>query len=518
MRQLDASLWLDELNTAWVVDGSLAELGPRARVGNQTRVYFWLPWVAVRLLGLSEFALRLPSLLAGVALIPSAAWIVWRWSGSLAAASVVALLVALDHHCVFYAQEARVYALLQLAALWHVFAVWNYAAALAGAPASAHGAGDSPQGRIASGQGGRGPNALARIVWRVAFVAGGAAMFSLHYTVALLVVAELVWLATVGLESLGRSRLRLLALDLTVLCVLCLPAVSQLIEIGGRRANWRQFISQQPLVALADWFSLGGCVVLPLVMWGAVAAVRRCTRARRLKGDEPPERTTPAAVMMLLVCWFLVPALIAWLLTVTDVARLFWPRYLMFVAVAPMLFAGVCVSRLPTRVWRGAAAVLIVSVAVAQQSGWRTSWREIVPRVTRDQDWRAAAARIAEHDPHDQRPVFVRSGLIEGDALRGRHAQLLEDLCRSPLLTLYSFKRADQRVVALPSTDAGRLDAANLRRLRAASGGWFVVNGRENLQAAFEQDLRASLADTPVSLTRHTLPGTVEVWETRILD
>src|SRR5437762_14037393 len=69
--QARESLWLDELHTAWCAGGSLADVAPRAMIGNQSPLFFWLEWLIVRLLGSSEWTLRLPSIVAGP-LLPGA--------------------------------------------------------------------------------------------------------------------------------------------------------------------------------------------------------------------------------------------------------------------------------------------------------------------------------------------------------------------------------------------------------------------------------------------------------------
>ena len=70
--QVGESLWLDELHTAWVVADGTQQLVPRAAIGNQSPVYFALVWPFTKLAGMSEFWLRLPSVLAGVALVVGA--------------------------------------------------------------------------------------------------------------------------------------------------------------------------------------------------------------------------------------------------------------------------------------------------------------------------------------------------------------------------------------------------------------------------------------------------------------
>ena len=70
-------------------------------------------WITVRLFGTSELAVRLPSLIAGVLLVPAMAWsgrvIYDRRTGWVAAA-----LACVAPFCVWYSQEARMYALFML--------------------------------------------------------------------------------------------------------------------------------------------------------------------------------------------------------------------------------------------------------------------------------------------------------------------------------------------------------------------------------------------------------------------
>jgi uncharacterized membrane protein len=74
-----------------------------------------LLWGTVRLFGTSEFAARLPSLIAGVALVPAMAWtgrlLYDRRTGWLAA-----VLAAIAPFAVWYSQEARMYSLFMLLA------------------------------------------------------------------------------------------------------------------------------------------------------------------------------------------------------------------------------------------------------------------------------------------------------------------------------------------------------------------------------------------------------------------
>lgn len=64
--------------------------------------------------GTSEFVLRLPSALAGIAMVPAMAWLASRWLGRSAAAPA-AWLTAGSPFLIWYSQECRNYAFLMLA-------------------------------------------------------------------------------------------------------------------------------------------------------------------------------------------------------------------------------------------------------------------------------------------------------------------------------------------------------------------------------------------------------------------
>jgi len=118
---LGESLWLDELHTSWVVAGPLSDVASRAADGNQGPVYFWLVWFMVRLLGDSEWVIRLPSLMSSIASLGTLAFLSRRYLNvGCSAALLVISLGAIDPHLVFYAREARPYAFVQWLAALHL--------------------------------------------------------------------------------------------------------------------------------------------------------------------------------------------------------------------------------------------------------------------------------------------------------------------------------------------------------------------------------------------------------------
>ena len=86
-------------------------------MGNYSPLYFWLVWLSTKCAGLNEWSVRLPSLLAGIALIPVMHFATARLLGSRLAGLTAAAIVAFDGALFgWYSQEARPYALVQLLA------------------------------------------------------------------------------------------------------------------------------------------------------------------------------------------------------------------------------------------------------------------------------------------------------------------------------------------------------------------------------------------------------------------
>ena len=111
------SFWYDEAFTpVHVLHASLwATLRSVAHTENSPPLWYVLEWLASRVLGNGEVALRLPSALAGIATVP-VAWAIGRELAGRRAAVLCAAIVAVNPLFVWYSQEARVYALFVLTA------------------------------------------------------------------------------------------------------------------------------------------------------------------------------------------------------------------------------------------------------------------------------------------------------------------------------------------------------------------------------------------------------------------
>jgi len=521
--QATESLWLDELHTSWVVADGLGPLAPRAAVGNYSPAYFGLVWAVTKCVGENELALRLPSILAGTALVVGAWLVAVRWTGSWPAGLLAALLVAVDRHCVFYAQEARPYALVQLIGMAHL-AVF---AELVEKP---------------------------RLAWRAAWIGTGLALFYLHYTAALLVAAEVVFYGLVrGMERLGwagvrssdaggagcgdglanasgyaggladasgydggladasgcegrptggsgRYRRTQFVADLAVLGLGLAPAVPHLREIAQRRQDWSAFVKPRAwwrIWEIADVFPLDLYLLWPLgilaLAWFWVWLFRRP------RGAAPPGTGSSLRAPVLLLCWFVIPLGIAWVATAQGSTPLFFRRYLMVAALAPILAAAWCCAACPSAFWRWVLAAAIVALSV-QRGGMVGQWRHDGRVIgDRNQDWRAAVRWVRERASADA-PVFVRSGLIEAERWHSSPDSLRREYCLLPVLGLYRLDHRRESLFPLPLRPAAVLPAEGRRQMLACGQAWCLVLGDERSVARFAQDLRSAWQRAGISV------------------
>jgi hypothetical protein len=442
--QIRESLWLDELHTAWTLSDGLARIAPRAMMGNQSPLYFYLPWASSRSLGMSELAVRLPSAIAGTALVAIVYGSVLVWVRCQSMALMAAALAAIDRNFLFYSMEARPYVLVQMAGVLQVLVFWQLV---------------------------HRPSATWRLIWAI----GTAILFYLHYTAVLLIAAEIGWYAIVAMGVGKRPAYRPceFALDLGLSVVFCLPASGHLIEIASRRENWAHFVPRQPLGAMLSMFPLGTYVLLPLAVVVALALIQR---------SGPQFATANFRLLALGIAWLLVPLGVAWVTTHTELARLFFRRYVMVSSVAPLLIAAWIGSLCPTPSARLVLAALVVAVSLVTVGPLPQLQRD--GRVVRhsEEDWRGAVRAVNTNAQYAHLPVFVRSGLIEADARLDadkHHGPEAPEYCLLPIRGIYRLDDPDRVAISLPTSDSGRLTADQWNRVARQGGAWLLLRGRE---------------------------------------
>lgn len=467
--QINESLWLDELHSAWVVSAGASEIAERAQIGNQSPMYFYLLWATTSLYGMSEWALRLPSFVAGVGLVAIAYGMAFQFTRSRIAAGACSLLAALDHNFLFYATEARPYACVQLLAASQLAIFWRLQAA----------------------------STTRR---RIAFVASSVVLFYLHYTAILLVAGEVIYLLTRSCCRHQRADVfeytfRRFAIDLLCIAAMTVPTVAHLSDIGARRIAWASFVNNTSLLLPVHWFSLVSYAIVPLGIYLVGVVVLRVRRKSRERGFAWQQA-------YLLACWLGVPLATVWLLTVTKVAPLYLGRYVVGAALATVLFAGLCVVAWESRRSRALAACLVIGYAV-YASGmieeFRHNRRLFGDRV---ENWRDAVDYVNDNRLGDS-PVFVRSGLLEADRLTTDDSELLRDYCVSPVNSIYRIDGLPNEILPLTTRAPGKLTNEDVKRIEASGTAWFIVNGTTATRDRCAEAVAASL-DTEIQVATYS--------------
>jgi hypothetical protein len=432
-RQASESLWLDELHTSWVVSGEWSDIAPRAQAGNQSPLYFYLVWAIVQAAGQSEWTLRLLSLTAGTMLIGGVAWLVRQWSGGTASALIAALILALQRDCIFFAQEARPYALVQLSALLHCIV---FVAVL------------------------QRPTARNRLL----FVGGAVWLFYLHYTAFLLLVAQGVFFAAVRGRSQARVAYTLCqaAMDAAWIALLLLPSASHVLSIAERRDNWEQFVEAwPPPAALQNALIIYG--ILPMA--AALAA-----HWMRCKGGNFTLRSLPG---MWTAVWFLLPILLAWLATLTRLAPLCMVRYLVASLVGAVTFAALCLALYRHRIYTVTLASILGLLTVAT-SGMVEQYQHDGRLIgDRNEQWDTATHWLNNRLREESAPVLLCAGLLE-DAELTDHAD--PDVVEYCLFALTGIYRVDaEHLVPLPTATPVTLSSVQREMLKRHGAAWLVI-------------------------------------------
>ena len=413
-----ASLWLDELHTAWVVCDGLFLIPERAALGNNHASYFYLPWVSTTLFGMHEWSLRLPSILAGTALVPLVHWVVMAWARSHTAALLAAGLVVIDPWSVVFSQESRVYALVQLVSLLQVYTLSK---------------------TICS----------ARRSHRLLLVLLSLVLFYLHFTTALLLLAECVFWLSLRLRDSAKQAYGggPFAVDAFLFVVGACPGLSLLTDVWSRRTQWELFVAVPTITDAVSLFPIEVYVLLPLFLAGVVAVCSKSTE--RVESGRP----AGGNLWLLVGIWFVVPVTLAVILSWCDVARLFHARYLIAVAVAPAVMAGLLCANYRRRA-RPYCAALILVVAIVNLGPVGQWWRDGDVIHHRREDWRAALKWLREEArPQAKTSLLFRSGLIEADDRARLADESFVDYCLFPLKGIYGIDDLNLKVVLLPTTN-----------------------------------------------------------------
>ena len=474
------SLWLDELHTAWAVDGELARVAGRAADGNQNPLFFWMAWACTQCFGDGRFSLRFISVVAGTAVACFAGWLTWRGSKSFTGLLLTGLIISLDWRFVFYATEARPYALMQLLGLLHA---GIFASLIGWLPRS-----ESRQSK---------PSLSDSSKWSLLTLLS-IALFYCHITSVWLFVAEAFGFLLMSKHLTARSVikdahpktafLKPLVLCVGAAAVGCLPGVLGLLRVFGRKANWSDISS--PARVLADikepllfWLALPLLIFLSGWVIGKLLPKNETQRPSVLHNNR---------LTVFVLLWALVPIAGVIAAHYFEIAPLALFRYTVIGTPAMAIFAGLMVGRTLNPVTKIVAIVLIAwSSFQNNQVTRQLVTRQTLP-VLRHEDWESPTFQITSSGDN-YRPVLLFANVIEDAEAASNLDPRFQDYLRFPAFKLHHSDGFGRQVFPCPTHDSPRLSEQTISVIRG--GGWLLIRGSDETVRSITNEIEQCVLD-----------------------
>ena len=479
-------LWLDELHTGWVVGGSFEQALTRSAQGNQAPLFFGLTWSAIQWLGANELSLRLVSLLAALLAMVIAARFVWKQTKSIVAATLTLILIAIDDSFIWYATEARPYALLHLASVVQATCFWP----------SLQRWRKISSDRTAVSNHWFGTLGLLLSSWLVVYT---------HYTGVFLLAAEFLFLLPL---LLGRYLTGNTSKEIIVTTVLftvgCIPLLLQMNQAFGKPSDWssvaklNQFQAEQAVNGIR-WF------VIPLVAVGISIAIVFLLKRRSPDAANQTDLWLNVWWVSWIAAWFLIPLLIITGLHLYGIP-IALSRYLSVGLIAGPIFAGglVGICSAQSR-WISIPLILLASVYAHWHGQIQLS--KTLPRLQlsyrvigsivgegqlpllRSENWQAPIEVVNKSPAKAKWPLFLFGAVIEdANALTDVDPEFQAYL-QFPVQSLYAVDDTERVVFAGPTIKQPHFDDRHLNEIIEQGGAWVLVRHRPQITQEIGSEL-----------------------------
>ena len=487
-------LWLDELHTGWTVGGSFEQMLTRSAQGNQAPLFFGLAWSVVQGLGTSELSLRLVSLLTGTVAMGMAARFVWLRTQSIAAAMVTLALIAVDETFIWYATEARPYAMLHLLSVvqascfWRLYERWQAAD-------------DDTQ------------ESIDRRLNIFGLLLSSWALIYTHYTGVFLLVTEAVFLSSVLLvrwltRGLVSGTVKQVLVTLILFAVGCLPLLLQMNQAFGSPSDWasvvspKQFQLEQTLNAIC-WFGIP--LVAVVISTAAIAVVRRNSG---LNGN--CDRWRNMGWLAWMAIWFLVPVVFLTGLHTWGGIPIALSRYLSVALIAGPIFVGGLIGNCNLQSRWIAIPLILIAIVFVHVCNFRLAnnsavlpYNRLVSSIVlsgklpllRTENWESPIDVINTSDDKAKWPLFLFGAVIEdGNALSNPDADF-QSYLQFPVRSCYHVDCDDRIVFAGPTLPKQHFDDRYLAEVIKQGGAWILVRHYTEITAEISNELKTLIHD-----------------------
>jgi 4-amino-4-deoxy-L-arabinose transferase-like glycosyltransferase len=342
LRPIFSSYWLDETATRWVIDGGWAETARRAFEYQQSPFYYLIAR-AMRVLGESEWIIRVPSLVAYAGSAILVHRLARRWFGDEVAR--LAVLVFAGSIAAFAASDARPYATA-------IFFTTAAAVAL-----------------VAWLDGGR---------WTagVIYVVASALCIWAHYLFGLALLAHVPYAFVRTREAAVPVRRWLLVAAWAMIGLLITPLISHLLALNARRGTL-------VIPATATTSDVFYAIATPILAVPIVVGCILVSRSTRVTVQPVAGRGSP---FHLLIPWAVLPPWILLAISALTEVKFLQSRYAFSAAPALAILGAWVVASLEPAAMRRIIAGLFAILAAAS----------FVTRFRGDEDWRGAMAVVAQ--------------------------------------------------------------------------------------------------------------------------
>ena len=382
----EPSLWLDEYGTSWAVaaDTYGGVVHRTLLAHNQSPFFYLLAKASTDLFGPGPAALRLPSILLGIALVAVAFFLAGRLFRDPDAPWIAALVFALSERLVWYSQNGRS---LALALLCGTLSFLFYAGIL------------------------RRDTTLGRVAW----VVSTAAAFYAHYLFGFVVVVQAVHLLwRRGREAASRRSV----VSALALALAAAPGAWQFFQVVGRRRQLDWVGAQgwdHPLRMLLDFLD-------PLVFCAVGLGVLFVRAGRAAAAPQESDEARPLRHVRLLACWLLLPWPVFALLPPLFDTHLLYPRYLALALPAALLTLAWLLLQAP-RGWPR-RTVVAVFVLTAFAFNLLPAFEEHGVFARRPREGWTESAQYLDLAARPDDLVLYTSGLVEADQVVGADPEL----------------------------------------------------------------------------------------------
>ena len=413
---LSSSLRLDETATYWIVrDGIRATVERAVEFQGESPAYYLIQRLATGLFGTSEAAMRLPSILAMVGV----GFLLYRLGNRLGGRDVgllAAILFVIREDMIFAAGDARPYALAILALVGATLALVRWV------------------------EDGRHRDAAI-------YVLLAATAMYIHYIAGLSLLAHFIYV----LWRRDRLSLMRFALGLLAVGLLMLPALPHLRSLYLRRDS----LEVPFAVTLPGLFT----VLVPALLVGTALLGFAIARF----WDRPTIGATGfTGAWPLVSAWWVLPALLLYMVSTFSATTLFEPRFFFFSSPALALAGGLAISSIDPP--RSRRVVITVMVAI--------SILGLGSRTHSGDDWRSAA-EVARSITEPDTVVLIRPAFIESNQLDWVTAQDKIPYLSAPL----SPYPIDGDIVLLPYsvTEEAMKYLGDVAQRRLSAGNQFLL-------------------------------------------